>query len=286
MGTSRKLIVVSGSEHGVELLHFLSKRLGLSNKQAKRLLDARTVFVNNRRTWMARHPLGAGDRVEAVMETQTGAEPPALAVLHRDESYVVVNKPAGILTNGAANSVEAQLRAKLRRDIYAVHRLDRETSGCLLLATTPATRDAMIPLFQERDVNKTYHAIVLGSFPKSLRTLRDPIEGQTAVTHIRVLKAGMTASLVELKLETGRTHQIRIHLANARHPVLGDKSYMTSEMNLPALRRVPRQMLHAAALAFRHPATGADLQIRAPWPADFAACVSAFQLNPPKTEMG
>lgn len=281
MGAPRKLITVSGSEHGIELLDFLAKRLAVSNKQAKRLLDGRFVFVGNRRIWMARHRLAAGDRVEVQTPTVSPEKTEArIAILYEDPDYLIVDKPSGRLSNGP-DSVESQLRSQLRRDVYAVHRLDRDTSGCLLLAFSVAAREAMKELFQARDVTKRYHALAIGRVPRSLPTLRGPIDGQTAVTHVRVLKALPAASLLELELETGRTHQIRKHLSGAGHPVVGDKEYLTVAMDEPALRHVPRQMLHATELAFARPGDGRRIAARAPWPADFKACAARLQLGGP-----
>jgi RluA family pseudouridine synthase len=273
-----KLITVAGSEHGIALLDFLAKRLSTSNRQAKRLLDDRAVFVNNRRVWMARHVLAAGDRVE--VQVQSSRPPPARPprILFEDSSYLIVDKPAGILSNGP-NSAEALLCDALRREVYAVHRLDRDTSGCLLLATSPGAREAMAPLFQEKELIKVYHALVAGSFPRTLHTIRRPIDGQPAVTHVHVVKAAPAASFLEVRLETGRTHQIRKHLAFARHPVLGDKSYATSAIEQKGLRHIPRQMLHASRIEFTSPAGGARIRAQADFPPDFERCRALLQLR-------
>ena len=150
-----------------------------------------------------------------------------------------------------------------------VHRLDRDTSGCLLLARTADARDGMIPLFEAREVEKTYHVLVLGHWPRNLTRLDNPLDGLSAVSLVRVLKASHDASLLEVRIETGRTHQIRRHTAGAGFPVLGDRQYATKEVALAAARRAPRQMLHAARLAFPHPATGARVDVGAPRPDDF-----------------
>ena len=261
---------VSGSEHGQPLLEVLGKRLSVSNRQAKLLLDAHNVFVNGRRIWMARHPLAIGDRLEVhPLATSAPAISAKIPILYQDEDYMLVDKPAGLLANGP-DSAEAALRRQtgLGR-LEAVHRIDRETSGCLLLALHPAARDVILPLFEQREMEKVYQVLVLGQVPRGLRTIREPIDGESAVSHIAIIAARPQASWLEVRIETGRTHQIRKHLSGAGYPVLGDKTYGTREIPDPALRQVPRQLLHAGRLAFKHPRTGARVEAVAWPPQDF-----------------
>lgn len=260
---------VPGSLHGSSLHEFLVRRTGFSGKKVKGLLDARSVFVNGRRTWMARHPLQAGDTVEFIRPPESGAprDAASIPVLWQDESYLIVNKPPGYLSEGR-DGIEG--RADSEHHLWAVHRLDRETSGCLLLARRPEGRDAMIPVFADRQVEKIYHAISVGRFPRGVSRIDRAIDGQSAVTRVLHVQQGRDACLLELAIETGRTHQIRRHLTSTGHPVLGDKSYGTGWEANEALRAVPRQMLHASRLAFPHPVTGDRVEVRAPWPADFA----------------
>lgn len=271
--------MIRREQNGQPLLDVLERHQGTSRRKAKQLLDEHRVFVNGRRVWMARHAVRTGDRVEI---QDSAPRPPASApvrVLYEDEHYLVADKPTGLLSNGP-DSLEEALRLRFPdQDLLAVHRLDRETSGCNLFARGAAARDAMLPLFKGHAVTKTYHALVKGRVPRELVEIRSPVDGQPAVTHLRILDANARASHLMLKIETGRTHQIRVHLQCARFPVLGDKVYLTRALPEDWMRQVPRQMLHAVRLAFRHPATGVMVRITAPLPADFRQCLRALKLT-------
>jgi 23S rRNA pseudouridine1911/1915/1917 synthase len=261
---------VNAAEKDIPLIAFLAQRLALSRKKAKQLLDQRLVFVNRKRVWMARHLLRPQDEVEISSGTEeTAAAPPTAVILRRDPDFVVVNKPAGMLSNGP-DSLETRLRAELgTSSLEAVHRLDRDTSGCILYATHPAARNKLVDLFKRREVSKTYRAIVAGRVERRAMEIRSPLDGQPALTRLTVLKSTPLASHVQLQIETGRTHQIRRHLASIGHPVLGDRMYFTNEHSNALLRSVPRQMLHAAAIAFPHPSTGGRVFVQAPIPSDY-----------------
>lgn len=282
-----RIFTVSGREHGNALIDVLADRLAISKKRAKRLLDDRVVFIDGQRIWMARHEVVASSKIEVQglgvekAAKKTGAA--GISVLYEDDALIVAFKPVGILSN-EGDSVESRLRTVMGNPrIYAVHRLDRDTTGCLLLAKDASVRDAMIPLFRERAVEKTYHAIVAGSFP-GRRTIRTPIDGQPAITHATVLQRNAKASVVELDIETGRTHQIRRHLLDEGFPVLGDKEYSRNLDSDPLMRRVPRQMLHASCVAFPHPVTGVRVDVSAPVPEDFRSTCKQFGLRPPSAE--
>lgn len=268
-----EILSVAPAENGMPLIDFLAARLALSKNNAKGLLDAHAVFVNDRRVWMAKHALRPGDRVEVHFPHQQPERArTAPAVLYQDDDYVVAGKPAGVLSNGP-DSLESELRAALRVPaLEAVHRLDRDTSGCLLFAKNPAARDAAVRLFRDGRITKLYHALVLGRVSQNVREIKAPVDGQPALTRVMVLSSNPVASHVKLRLETGRTHQIRKHMAAIRHPVLGDRSYATRAQPHPLLRGIPRQMLHAAGLTFRHPRTGEVVRVQSPLPRDFRAC--------------
>jgi RluA family pseudouridine synthase len=275
-----KPMIVSPAEAGMPLDIFLARRLKTSRKQAKRLLDDRLVFVNRRRVWMARHPLEPKDEVEiqAAVGVNSFKDVP-IPILYRDADFVIANKPPGLPANGK-RSVEELLRRTLDQpSLEAVHRLDRDTSGCLWFALNAAGRETAVALFKEREVVKTYHAIVEGRVRAEGATITTPLDGQSATTHVQVLSSRPWASHVKILIETGRTHQIRKHLASIRHPVLGDKSYLTRELAGDRLRQAPRQMLHASGLAFRHPETGQTQRIKAPLPGDFKRMLGALGLS-------
>ena len=269
---------VSKGEAGQDILSFLARRASLSRKKAKALLDSRNVLVNRRRVWMARHSLAAGD----IVTLSAGADPtPDVSIprLFEDKEYLVVNKPPGILSDDR-HSVESILRERLGLpSLRAVHRLDRDTSGCLWLARHSEALDRAVELFRRRQVMKLYHAVVLGRLRPPEQTVTLPIEGMPTVTRLRTLDSSRTASHIALRIETGRTHQIRRHLCSLGHPVLGDKSYGFTSRDLPVEHVPPRQMLHASVIEFTHPLTNRRIRAEAPLPNDFRRCLARFGLT-------
>jgi 23S rRNA pseudouridine1911/1915/1917 synthase len=269
---------VGKSRDGQALVGFLAASLGISNKKAKVLLDRRSVFVNNRRTWMARHILSSGDIVE-VLEAEGSKVSRRVHVLFRDSHYVIADKPPGILTCGE-NSLEYLLRRDLgARRLTAAHRLDRDTSGCVVFAVTPEARDLIVTLFRKRAVRKIYNAIVEGRFRQARRTVSVSISGATALTHVEAIDTSDDASHVRVRIETGRTHQIRRHLSSIGHPVAGDRQYGLGRKDSPLLRSIPRQMLHASRLEFMHPFTERRVSVSSPLPPDYVECLSRFRLH-------
>ncbi|TAN35744.1 MAG: RluA family pseudouridine synthase [Verrucomicrobia bacterium] len=279
MSQQLQQFVATSGEAGITLQEFLAAHLRLSKGKAKELLDQRIVFVNGRRIWMARHELRSGDEVavqKIMPPAPTKFEP---RILFEDASLIVVDKPAGMLTNGK-DSLEERLRTRQRLPaLEAVHRLDRETSGCLLLAKNPSAREALVALFGQREVTKVYHAIAAGRVREDIREIRAPVDGEPALTRLELLDASPQASHLKLNIETGRTHQIRKHLLAIRHPVLGDKQYGGRFQPAGMQAEIPRQMLHSAVLAFTHPLTGATVRCIAHLPQDFRACLHRFRLH-------
>jgi 23S rRNA pseudouridine1911/1915/1917 synthase len=223
-------------------------------------------------------------------------------VRHEDAALIVVDKPAGVVVHPGAGRSSGTLAAGLLaryRDLGAlpadarwgiVHRLDKDTSGLLLVARTlPALADLQGQL-RGHTIGRTYLALVVGSFDNTTGTIdaplgRDPSrptrrsvvrDGKPARTHYRRLAWWERAdlSLLEVRLETGRTHQIRVHLAAIRHPVVGDRRYGTRGQAADP----GRTWLHAAALSFRHPVSGRSLVVRSPLPADLASSLDALGL--------
>ena len=271
--------IVNAGEKDEELVDFLAQHLRTSKKGARRLLDARVVFVNAKRVWMARHLLRVGDQVEVNTPTFSSDAAPAIQILFEDSTCIVANKPAGILANGP-DSLEDLLRSQTKcSTVEAVHRLDRDTSGCLLCARHPDAKASIVELFESHRVTKTYHAIVSGQVPVDLREITAPIDGKTAITRLTILSTNRLATHLKLSIETGRTHQIRKHMVSIRHPVLGDKVYSTNIQPHPELRRVPRQMLHATSLTFRHAVTAELIRAKAPFPSDYGGCLKMLKLT-------
>ena len=258
--------------NGTELLDHLAEHLGLSRRGAKNLLDDRLVFVNGRRIWMARHLLQTRDAVEVLAEA-VAPKPAAAApvrILADDPLFLVADKPPRLLTTGE-KSLEVRLRGQLDLPaLRAVHRLDKDTSGCVLFAKTEEARLALVAQFEEGRVRKLYHALVAGVLDPPQQDIRAPVDHLPAVSHVRQVSAQPRpprCAHLTVAIETGRTHQIRIHLQSIGHPVLGDRQYFSSRA--PEFAEVPRQMLHASDLRFVHPATGRPVAAAAPLPRDF-----------------
>jgi 23S rRNA pseudouridine1911/1915/1917 synthase len=295
-------LVVGPDDAGRRLDAFLAGRgLGLSRSQARHLIDAGAVRVGD----AARKPgyvVRAGDRVvvEIVPPVPMRAEPEDLPldVLYEDTLVIAINKAPGMVVHPAPGRWQGTLvNALLHRwgrlpsadDARPgiVHRLDRETSGVMVIARTPEALEHLGRQFHDRTVAKRYLAVVRGVMPRDELVIDAPIgrhpterkkmstrarRGRTALTRVHVLERFAAATLVEAFPQTGRTHQIRVHLAARGHPILGDAVYgggatprgRAARTLVPA---IARQALHAASLEVTHPATGSRLRLAAPlWP--------------------
>lgn len=280
-----KTLVVPRSEKESSLQDFLATRLNLSKRAAKNLLDNKKVWVNRHSVWMAHHALHPGDTIEIVTseaekhETEKN-EKPHIRVLWEDEDYLIIDKPTGLLTVGKG-SVEEIMRAETGKPMLkAVHRLDREASGCLLLAKTYANWEAAVPIFKTRQVHKTYVAISTGIFDRPSQTIDQELDGERAVSHIHREAISNSASFLRVEIETGRTHQIRRHLAMIRLPIIGDRLYGMKTVRDPRLQIVPRLMLHASELSLPHPTKqGEMIKAHSPLPADFRRCLQIFGMG-------
>jgi 23S rRNA pseudouridine1911/1915/1917 synthase len=230
-----------------------------------------------------------------------------LSVLAEDSDFVIVDKPAGLLTVPTAERESDTLLARVldylhhryRRRPFAgvVHRIDRDTSGTVVFARNREALRYLQDLFKRHAIEREYVALVEGRPPAFGRLDADLVRdaglgrrgiarrgetGVRAVTRYRVLEQWPGAALVSVRLETGRTHQIRVHFSAAGHPVLGDPAYRRSPAPPPI--DVPRQMLHARRLGFRHPQTGSPVAAESPLPADFADAIAALRRSAAKRE--
>ena len=269
----------------------LSKMGGMSRTSVKNLLSRRVVRLNGR---IETHPdtaLQTGDQVVIVPEQ--GARlftHPKLKIVYEDDYLIVVEKREGLLTvaahpGSAETTVLSILKDYVRRSdkrngIYVVHRLDRETSGLLVFAKTPELQEYMRTYWRQLVTKRTYVAVVEGVMPKEEDTIRtwlsedpkstmvysSPVDdgGKEAVTHYKVVKANEQYSLLELNLETGRTNQIRVHMASVGHPVVSDRKYGSGKV--PPIDRLG---LHARILEFIHPAKEQVIHFETPVPREF-----------------
>jgi 23S rRNA pseudouridine1911/1915/1917 synthase len=275
---TKQFFTVKYKQEGLRLFEVIAAELGISKKKAQAALDAKQVLVNGRRIWMKNHAVKEDDRIEVLAEERAPTIPKRIAILWQDKDYLIVNKPAFLLTNASDESVEARLRTQEKcKTIYAVHRLDKETSGCVIFAKNAAAKTSAIPLFKGRDIMKIYRAVTIGQFPKKWNEIRTDIEGFMSTTLVKTLDSNKHASYLELRIETGRTHQIRRHLASKRHPVMGDKKYAGTGNELSLSQ--PRQILHAYRLIFPHPRTREMIRVTAPLPGDFKKCLAQLKLR-------
>ncbi|MDP2689104.1 MAG: RluA family pseudouridine synthase [Deltaproteobacteria bacterium] len=315
MAVTRNL-TVSGKEASRRLDIFLTGKFPqLSRSAIKNLLDGGNVHVNGKKA-KAGQKVKEGDRVEAVLpeaEVET-VEPEAipLEVLYEDPDIIVVNKPAGLTvhpgagrrggtlvnalvhharrTGGTLSSIGAPLRPGI------VHRLDKDTSGVLVAAKNDQSHRALAEQFREHTAERKYVALVWGAVKDDTGSIDMPLgrdvahrkkistrtrRSRKAVTEYRVLRRYSRFTLLELKLKTGRTHQIRAHLTAIRHPVVGDQLYgkraappALSKPLADGLDRIKRQCLHARTLGFIHPRTGERMGFRSTLPEDMAALVN------------
>ncbi|MFO7870059.1 MAG: RluA family pseudouridine synthase [Kiritimatiellia bacterium] len=279
--TRKSSLTALRADNNTTLLSFLSGKLGISRSKAKKLLDNKTVFVNRRRTWMAQHRLQAGDTVEFQADGRgerfSGTK--KAKILYEDADCLVINKPPGRLSTGR-NSIEAVSGAGPgNKDIQAVHRLDRDTSGCLLLAKHSRAARFLTGLFRKQRVRKEYRAIARGRLTARNRPITAPVRGKPALSRVTTVSAAGGATLVMVTAVTGRTHQVRKHLASIGHPVIGDKYYGARLPQSEKTLRVTRQMLDACLLEFVPPGKGKPVTVKAPMPDDFRQCLKKYGLR-------
>lgn len=281
------------------LQDFLAQRFSLSRRTAKAVVDGRSVWVNRSCVWMARATLKTGDTVELPARVVTAAQRQSgvpkggaaersaaesdrhVRVIWRDDNYLICDKPAGLLSCGDAKSVESLLRRQEGiPTLSAVHRLDRDTTGCLLFAKNHASREAAVAVFRTRGTVKVYHAIVAGRFPFAHQKIDAPLDGQDALSRVARESCSDAASFLRVRIETGRTNQIRRHLACVRFPVVGDRVFGLKRARDPRLMQVSRQMLHASTLTLPHPLDPhGEISAHAPLPADFRSTLKLFGMG-------
>ena len=164
--------------------------------------------------------------------------------------------------------------------VKAVHRLDRDTSGCQIFTLSSDAWEAMVELLRAREVEKIYHAIVIGAVKENAFSIQKRLDGKEAISRVKALKhlgprkSSAQLTLVEVEIETGRTHQIRKHLHSIHFPILGDKQYFSKNSQRLEFRNAERQMLHAYEISFIHPQTDKRITVTAPYPSDFKSCIA------------
>jgi len=298
---------------GQRLDNFLARILGdVPRSHIFRVIRKGEVRINGKRA-KPETRLQASDIVR-VPPVRTGAAAPprrassamidsvTAAIVHEDPQLLIIDKPAGLAVHGGSGVsfgvIEALRTARPQETLELVHRLDRDTSGLLMISRKPAALRTLHALLREGQVEKKYLALVKGKWELGAKRIDVPLRtdirvggertvkahatGKDAVSHFKPVQFfGKKASLVEVTLETGRTHQIRVHAAHAGYPLAGDEKYGDAEFNEKMQASgLARMFLHAHQVSFVWPESGVEFSVSAPLPADLAAVIDA--LNPPR----
>ncbi len=303
--TSQVELIAAGEDAGLRLDAFLAARGATpSRAAAQRIIEAGAVSVDGR-TRPKNHRVAAGERValSAVAEASVAEEPaPDFEVVYEDADLLVVDKPAGLVTHPAPGHSGTTLAEALAGRAAGgvnperagiVHRLDRDTSGLLIVARSDEAYAALQRMLRAREISREYLALVSGHPDAESGTIDAPIgrdrarrtvmstrtdRARGAITHFEVLERLPRTALLDVRLETGRTHQIRAHLAAIGHPVCGDGAYGGGECG----RRLGlnRQFLHARKLMFKHPITGAKMACESKPPVDLRHALDVARREP------
>lgn len=303
----RKTLVVEKNEE-MRLDAYISSNLPeISRMAVKRLLGEGKVLVNGNVQKASYKPL-TNDKIEIEIEEPKQIELKAqdipIDIIYEDKDIIVVNKPKGLVVHPANGNPDGTLvngvmaickdslsgiGGEIRPGI--VHRLDKDTSGLLIVAKNDVAHIKMSDQIKNREVKKTYIALVRGTVPENEATIKMPIgrstkdrkkmavtkNGKEAITHFKVLGRYTTNNssytLLEIKIETGRTHQIRVHLAEIGYPVIGDSVYSNGKNEF----KVEGQCLHAQKLEFKHPTTGKEMKLEAPMPEYFKEIIEKLE---------
>lgn len=305
---------LAADEAGERLDVFVSRWLpDVTRSRVQNLLSEGMILVDGK-TVKAGYKLKTGNLVQVVLPQlkELSAEPEAmdLEILYEDDDLAIVNKPRGLVVHPAAGHESGTLVNGLLHHFQGklsgingvmrpgiVHRIDKDTSGLLVICKSDRAHQGLSDLLKDHDIERVYHAVVHGSFSKTEGTVDAPIgrmdsdrkkmcvraDGRRAVTHYRVLEQYDGFSYVELRLETGRTHQIRVHMRSIGHPLLGDEVYGAAKENTKLEKMLkgkdfwPGQILHAKVLGFVHPVSGEYIEFNSELPAYFQTVLEYLQ---------
>lgn len=297
-------------ESAVRIDKYAAEQTGITRSQIHRLIENGLLLVNGHSV-KPNYRLKVGDEVEITFPEKP---PDALVpedipidILYSDEHIAVVNKPSGLVVYPAAGHPSGTLMNALRYILGelrapgvplrpgVVHRLDKDTSGIMVVALSDEAYHNLVEQFSSKDIERSYVALLWGRIKKDSGTIAQRIgrsmsdrkkmsvrsrKGKTAETKWDVIERFRDATLIEARLLTGRTHQIRVHFASAGHPVLGDSIY-GKKTSLPLSGkkklRFPRQMLHAKVLGFTHPVTGKEMRFTSPLPDDMQSAIKELK---------
>lgn len=313
LNIERRVVAIPAELAGFRIDQALSRLMPeFSRGRLQSWIKAHLVTLDGRNC-RQRDKVTGGERVEVLVlladQVECRPQPVPLTIVYEDDELLVVDKPASLVVHPAAGNPDGTLQNGLLHHDQRlahlpragiVHRLDKDTSGLLVVAKTLRAHTSLVRQLQARSVRRQYLAVVTG-IPVAGGTVSAPIgrhptqrirmavtpNGKPAVTHYRVKERFKAHSLLEVRLETGRTHQIRVHLAHVRYPILGDQVYggrlrlppKASETLSRCLRGFRRQALHAARLSLCHPATGEEVGWQASLPSDMRELLEALREN-------
>lgn len=293
---------VEAADVGLRLDQLLARRIAdLSRRKARLVIDIGGVFVDRARVKVASRTLRPGQQVEVVLggalerasstlgeagRAADASNAPPYRLVFEDDAILVVEKPAGLVTAPTPESDRGDLFDQLRRrgqgSVFLVHRLDLPTSGLLVFARTEEANRVLGAAFARHDVDREYVAVAAGALTEPV-TIDRPIQGRRAVTHVTPVEvlggAAAEATLLTVRLETGRGHQIRIHLAGLGHPLLGDAQH-GGERARRHPRPPPRLALHARLLGFSHPVSGERVRFEAALPDELSRWLAELREVP------
>ena len=304
-------LTVGPESEGQRLDNFLFKHLkGVPKSRIYRMLREGEVRVNKKRSLPAYHlqlddslripPVRVAQKAVSALPTRIGKSL-LPRIIYQDDSLLIIDKPAGQAVHGGSGislGIIEQLRIEMpeRRFIELAHRLDRDTSGVLVLALKRSALVALHKMFKDGAMQKTYLALALGRWRDQLRHVKLPLQkylteagerrvsvhddGQLAHTIFRLVQRYEGFSLLEAELKTGRTHQIRVHLAALKHAIAGDEKYGDFELNRALKKQgLKRMFLHAARLVLNHPLTGVPMTLESPVPADLQTFLDSLRIQ-------
>lgn len=289
-------IIVQNNEKGVRLDSYITKKLNdLSRANIQRLIEDGNILVNSAKQKIS-YKVNSGDEIEITIpepkKIDLKPQDIKVEIVYEDNDIIVVNKPKGLVVHPAVGNPDGTLvnaimnickdslsgiGGEVRPGI--VHRLDKDTTGLLIVAKNDKAHINLSEQIKNREVKKIYIALVRGNIPENEATINMPIgrstkdrkkmavvkNGKEAVTHFKVIDRFKNYTLLEIKIDTGRTHQIRVHMAEIGYPVVGDMVYSNGKNEFG----VEGQMLHAKSLDFKHPITGKNMHLEAELPKYF-----------------
>ena len=300
-----KIFVVEEEDKGTRLDQYLVKQLDLTRTRVQNLIKENNIKVNNEKTKVA-YKIEPNDSVRVyipeVVEKDIEAEDIKLDIVYQDGDIAIINKYSGMVVHPAhghysstlVNAILFQIKdlsginGEMRPGI--VHRLDKDTSGLIIVAKNDKAHTKLTEMFKNKEIKKTYLAIVKGKVSKEtgrietnigrdekdrkkMSVSRDEKKGKLAITTYKVIDSNERYSLLDVNIETGRTHQIRVHMKHIGYPILGDIVYGRPD------NKIMRQMLHAYKLEFKHPITSEEMVLEAQLPKDFVEALGYAQLQ-------